>query len=106
VAAENGDMSANTVLNHELDDAVQHDKNPKQFKKDSETPDKKYSDKEEKRVITGSEQQTAQALGEIPKGIPTRTNHKGQGYPTANPTSTKSLMQEKLEEQKKNEKGN
>jgi hypothetical protein len=106
VAAENGDMSATAVLNHEIDHAVQHDKNPKQFKKDSDTPDKQYSDKEEKRVIKGSEQKTAQALGEMPKGIPTRTNHKGQAYPTIGPTSTKSFIQGKLEEQIKNKKGN
>ncbi len=43
------------------------------------------------RVIEGAEQKTAQALGEMLEGITTRTNHKGQAYPTVNPTSTKSL---------------
>lgn len=100
VAADNGDMSATAVLNHELDHTVQHDKNPEQFKKDSNTPDKQYSDKEEARVIKGSEQNTAQALKEMPAGIPTRTNHKAQPYPTTGVTSTKSLVQQQLEDKK------
>lgn len=39
--------------------------------------------KEEKRVVTGSEQKTAQAMGEAAQEVPTRTNHEGGHYPTA-----------------------
>jgi RHS repeat-associated protein len=106
VAVDNADMSAATVLNHEFDHAVQKNQNPKQFEKDSKTPDKNYTDKEERRVITGSEQKTAQAMGETAKDIPTRTNHKAQPYPTINSASNQSLVQKQLEEKKKKENGN
>lgn len=42
---------------------------------------------EEKRVITGSEQKTALANGEIKRGQVTRTNHKGYTVFTIGPTS-------------------
>lgn len=101
-ALDNADTSPTTVLNHELDHAFDHVKNPEAHEKRVATSDDKYGNKEEARVIKGSEQKTARALGEIPKGIVTRTNHKGQYYPTASPTSAKPLVQQQLEEKSKN----
>ena len=82
-------MSATTVINHEADHALREVVNPKQKKKDKNTKDKNYDNKEEKRVIEGSEQRTAKALGEISEGEVTRTDHKGDFVRTVNPTSTK-----------------
>ena len=81
------EMSPTTVLNHEFDHAVQSEENPDQQNADR-APDPDYGNKEEKRVITGSEQNTALKLGEIKPGEVTRTNHEGSLYPTAGPTTT------------------
>ena len=43
---------------------------------------------EEKRVIEGSEKDTATKLGEIKEGESTRSDHKGTLYPTTSTTST------------------
>ena len=62
--------------------------NPGQKKIDINTPDAQYGNKEEKRVIEGSEQETAKKLGEIKEGEVTRTDHGGNGYETEGPTTT------------------
>jgi len=88
---ENGTVvSPATVLDHELDHGVQRATNRKQFESDR-TPksDKQYGTKEEKRVITGSEQKTARANKESKDGKVTRTNHKGKPVITKGVTSTK-----------------
>lgn len=76
------------LLNHEIDHANKFDKNPQQSTKDKATPDAQYGDKEEKRVITGSEQETAHKLGEVPEGEVTRTDHFTSLLPMTGPTST------------------
>ena len=81
-------MSPATVLNHEADHTLQYLKNPDKFAQDSKTLDPDYNDKEEMRVITGSEQKTALALGEISAGEVTRTDHIGIPYITKSPTTT------------------
>ena len=81
-------MSPTTGLNHEADHALQRDQNSDQYKKDIKTPDAQYDNKEEKRVITGSEQTTARALGEIKEGEVTREDHGGTPTTTMGPTST------------------
>lgn len=81
-------LSPTSVLNHEIDHALQHDQNPDKQKTDGKTQDAKYDNKEEKRVIEGSEQETAKKLGEIRKGETTRTNHGGTTYETTGPTKT------------------
>lgn len=48
-----------------------------------------YDNKEEKRVITGSEQNTARANREIPYFSVTRRNHDGLPIITNSPTSNK-----------------
>lgn len=82
------ELSPTTILNHEVDHALQFDQNPKQQKKDGATPDPDYGNLEEKRVITGSEQTTAKKLGEIKEGEVTRKDHGGTLYKTTGPTST------------------
>ena len=81
-------MSPAAVLNHEADHTLQYLKNPDKFAQDSKTLDPDYNDKEEMRVITGSEQKTALALGEISAGEVTRTDHIGIPYITKSPTTT------------------
>jgi RHS repeat-associated protein len=89
VLTNNGvEMSPTTVLNHEVDHALRYDTNPKQQKTDAQTTDSQYENKEERRVITGSEQRTAKGLGEIKKDEVTRTDHGGTLHETTGPTKT------------------
>ena len=50
-----------------------------------------YGKKEEERVITGVEQTTAQALGEVEPGKVTRTDHSGSYVWVNGPTSNKPI---------------
>lgn len=81
-------LSPATVLNHEADHALQSTKNPSKFKADVGTKDASYENLEEKRVITGSENETATALGEIKSPEATRDDHFGTVVETTGPTST------------------
>ena len=72
----------------EVDHALQHDQNADQYNTDSKKPDAQYTNKEEKRVIEGSEQETAKKLGEIKAGEVTRKDHRGFPITTTGPTST------------------
>ncbi len=87
------ELSPTSVLNHEIDHALQFDKNPQQFHKDRKTEVRQYTNKEEQRVITGSEQETAKKLGEINEGEVTREDHRGQPYETTGPTSTQNVLE-------------
>ena len=73
-------------MNHEIDHAVQFDQNRQQQIKDANMQDENYGNKEERRVITGSEQETAKKMGEIGKTEVTRTDHAGTLYETVGPT--------------------
>ena len=85
-------MSPVEILNHEIDHALQHDKNPNQQTKDINTNDSQYENKEEKRVIEGSEQTTAQKIGKLNDGEVTRRTHKGgKLYETISPISDEKL---------------
>jgi RHS repeat-associated protein len=97
------DVSPATLLNHESDHALEGLINPEQKKIDKSTPDAQYGNKEEKRVITGSEQDTAKKLGEIKEGEVTRTNHDGTGYDTKGPTTTESANEIKIKPKKDEE---
>lgn len=81
-------LSPTTVLNHEFDHAAQKDQNPDTHKNDTKQEDSNYQNCEEERVVTGSEQDTAKALGEIKEGEVTREDHKGDWIDTTGPTST------------------
>ena len=82
------EMSPVEVLNHEIDHALQHDTNPTQQRIDGQTYDPNYDNQEEKRVIMGSEQETARKLGKLNTTGVTRNNHKGSLYETTSPTTT------------------
>jgi hypothetical protein len=100
------EMSPATVLGHEADHAVQNVENPKQQQKDGIKNGSPYENKEEERVITGSEQETAKKHGEIKDGEVTRTNHNGTPYKTTGPTTNRNANEfdvygtQKKEEQK------
>lgn len=81
-------LSPTTVLNHEADHAYEHLTNKTTYTINSNATDEYYRNKEEKRVITGSEQKTALALGEIQLNEKTREDHVGFYYPTVSPIST------------------
>jgi RHS repeat-associated protein len=86
------ELSATTLLNHEADHAADFDKNPTQHIINSSIPVPKYDYLEEERVITGSEQETAKALGEIKDGEVTREEHNlGSYYTTPSPISTEDV---------------
>ena len=84
-------LSPTTVLNHEIDHALQHDRDPQKLKEDIKNINTEYKNKEEERVITGSEQRTAKALGEIKKNEVTRKNHKGKIFIAESPISNKDI---------------
>jgi RHS repeat-associated protein len=82
-------ISPTSVLNHEIDHALQYDTNKNQYISDIRTSSgDNYNNLEEKRVITGSEQTTARKLGEIGQGEVTRTDHGGTLYETKGVKST------------------
>jgi hypothetical protein len=87
---ENGTVvSPATVLEHESDHALERHTNYDNFNEGRNTPDGQYRNKEERRVITGSEQRTAKANKEnSPTGV-TRTSHSGDQVVTRDPTSNK-----------------
>ena len=77
-------------LSHEADHANDYLTNPISHDARQRAKDKDYENKEERRVITVSEQRTAIANGEIKKGQFTRKNHKGDKVIIiGGPTSTK-----------------
>ncbi|SHH88182.1 hypothetical protein SAMN05443663_11448 [Flavobacterium defluvii] len=83
-------LSPATLLDHEGDHAGKYaaegkvNMNLRLGKEDAN-----YDNKEEKRVITGSEQRTARANGEVASPEVTRNNHQGLPVITNSPTSTK-----------------
>jgi len=91
-------LSPATVLIHEGDHKLQQLENPEQQKKDRNTPSKevKRTNKEEERVIRGSEQKAATKHGEIKEGEVTRNDYKSKAtYKTDDPTSNKPKENEK-----------
>ena len=98
LTTDGGKRSAAISLVHEFDHGVDYNKHPTEhlFNTDPKTGyDPQYDNKEERRVITGSEKKTAEALGQA-----TRTNHKlgykgTVGYLSAGPLSVKPLVHQK-----------
>lgn len=82
-------LSPATVLEHEGDHALTFNKNAKKANSLSQTEDANYEDALEAKAITGSEQKTARANGEVGLFEPTRLNHNGQPVIVSSPTSTK-----------------
>ena len=91
-------LSPATVLNHEIDHALDDKLNPKEHKENSRKgSDAQYDTKEEKRVIEGSEQETAKKHGEINEGEVTRTDHQMSTRNTQDPTSNKNTTERPVE---------
>lgn len=87
VTTKNVALSPMSVLNHEVDHALDHAAKGNAHLTDNK-PDAQYGNTEERRVITGSEQDTALKLGEIKPGEVTRTDHRtGTLMSTPDPTS-------------------
>lgn len=84
-------LSPTSVLNHEIDHALEEDLHPEEKRKRKKIKDPHYTNLEEKRVITGSEQETAKKLGEIKDDEVTRKDHGGYFYSTKGPTTTDSF---------------
>ena len=88
-------LSPTTALNHEFAHALTYDAAVKKGKLNewyadcAEGSDPDYGSKNEKWVITRTEQKTAKALGEISEGQVTRKNHNGTPVTTENSTSNK-----------------
>jgi len=104
VKTKNGTvMSPSTVLDHEMDHGCAFDKAKQQLDKENVEAwneyvattkpgtSADYGKKEEERVITGVEQTTAQALGEVEPGKVTRTDHSGSYVWVNGPTSNKPI---------------
>lgn len=100
IETDNGTiMSPATVLNHEMTHATHYDNAIKQYNEGNEKAFEEYNNSilpntsenynslEEESVITGIEQRTAQALGEVEHGKVTRTNHKGKHVKVESPIS-------------------
>ena len=82
------EMAPVEVLNHEIDHALRHDTDPSGQKNDKNTEDPDYGNMEERRVVTGSEQETARKLGKLEQGKVTRNNHNGSPNETKSPITT------------------
>ncbi len=78
-----GKQSPATRLEHEFDHVMDQEKNPNEHAERQKGKDKDYDNKEERRVILGSERDTAKKHGE---GI--RYDHRGKPYETKGPTTT------------------
>ncbi|OYQ50041.1 hypothetical protein CHU92_00155, partial [Flavobacterium cyanobacteriorum] len=80
-------LSPATVLEHEAGHALGSLMNTSENR--NYGSDAQYDSKEEKRVISGPEQQTARANGEIPMFSRSRSDHKGLPVVTDSPISNK-----------------
>ncbi len=83
---EGGAQSPATIIEHEMDHANDNVDNSKIHSERRDSVDSQFDNKEERRVITGSEAETAQSNGES-----IRKDHKGTLYRTVSPTSIKSF---------------
>ena len=84
ITSTGGRQSPATILDHELDHAVDDVMNPNLHNQRENRIDSKFENLEERRVILGSETITAIRNGEAP-----RNDHKGIPFRVSNPTSIK-----------------
>ena len=82
-------LSPATLLSHEADHALDDLKDADNHYKRVKTPDSSFDNKEEQRVILGSERKTAFANGEIKKAGFTRKDHKGMTVFTSSSTTVR-----------------
>ena len=94
---DNGNvMSPASILNHEADHAEDDIKDHSNHIKNMKEKDESYDNKEERRVVRGSEQKTARKTGELRKNTTvTRRNHSMVAViKTNSPISTKGTREE------------
>ena len=92
-----------TVFDHEADHALEHKTNTQEYEVNrARGSDSQYQTKEERRVITGSEQKTSRANGETRSGQVTRRNHNGKTVITKGVTSNVIDRQKTQEYEKRN----
>ncbi|NQD71421.1 RHS repeat-associated core domain-containing protein [Sphingobacterium shayense] len=84
-------LSPATILEHEFDHSVSKKTDPDRHRDRVKTKDENFTNKEEERVIKGSESKTGQKNGEIKEGQH-RKNHRERlrTIRVGNPTSTQS----------------
>jgi RHS repeat-associated protein len=75
-------LTATVILDHEMDHTLGFLNNPEEYHKRLTPNGTDYDNEEEKRVITGSEQNTARKLGLTTPKQTTRKNHRGNLYDT------------------------
>ncbi len=80
-------LSPMEILNHEFDHAIDDQTND-QHAENTKTKDADYKNKEERRVITGSEQDVAKRLGKRKSVQVTRSDHFGEPIIVDSPTSS------------------
>lgn len=85
-------LSPTTVLNHEADHALDDIENPVEHNRNRKTSDANFDNKEERRVILGTETETAIKLGEIEKGQISRDDHSGYETRTSSPISKDTIF--------------
>ena len=87
----------------EADHALEHKTNTQEYEVNrARGSDSQYQTKEERRVITGSEQKTSRANGETRSGQVTRRNHNGKTVITKGVTSNVIDRQKTQEYEKRN----
>ena len=82
--SKGGKQSPATRLEHEFDHGIDDIKDSGRHRHRKEKQDERYDNREERRVITGSETDTARKLGES-----VRYDHGGTTYDVVEPTTTK-----------------
>lgn len=75
-------------LGHEFDHLQEYNECPEEVMSNREITDENYGNKEEERVISGSESKTAHELGRIKDGQQTRYDHLGVKYNVPKVSST------------------
>lgn len=83
-------MSPATMLEHEVAHEVSYQEDTPAHRERQKPDGSKHTNKEEKRVITGTEAKTARANKEVPQNY-TRPNHGGKRIITPDPTSNKKV---------------
>ena len=80
-------LTPSELLNHEFDHAISYNNDPEATLARKNKYIESYGNVEEKRVIEGSEFETAKKLGRLEKNQVTRVNHFGTPYKVPSPDS-------------------
>lgn len=80
-------LTAGELLNHEMDHAHRYITDKENMRKDAKIQDLQYGNKEERRVVMGTELSTAQKTGQLKADEITRKSLYGNYYKTTSPIS-------------------